>query len=168
MVTRSQSKAQAETLVKAPSKAHRFEKSTSKVPPSTPPKSTSTITLAPTTPPPPKSTGVEESKVSQPELDDDDDKTVNNDEVSVPENLKPIFQEAYKILNEKLVKTMPDSFNLFNANPEKCRELNKFVDKIQGKKAGTSNIRTMKTLRERLHYNSNIIYSKSPSKSSKK
>lgn len=66
------------------------------------------------------------------------------------------------------IKGMPDSYNLYNLNPEKCRELNKFVDRIQGKKIGTSNIRTMKTLREKLHYNSNIIYSKSPSKSSKK
>ena len=158
MVTRSQARALEEEKAKKIQNLFRAKQAKA------PPKSTSTITLAPTTPPPPKSTGVEESKVSQPELDDDDDKTVNNDEVSVPENLKPIFQEAYKILNEKLVKTMPDSFNLFNANPEKCRELKKFVDKIQGKKIGTSNIRTMKTLRVKLHYNSNIIYSKSPSK----
>ena len=92
--------------------------------------------------------------------DDDDDKTVNNDTVSVPENLKSTFQQAYIIL--KKYDNKPDNFNIYNADESEYRELNRLIEKVQNKKPGKSDVRTLIKIREKLHYNQRIEYTPSP------
>ena len=92
--------------------------------------------------------------------DDDDDKTVNNDTVSVPENLKSTFQDANNIL--KKYDNSPDSLNIFNVDKADYIELNKLIDKVQNKKPGKSDVRTLIKIREKLHYNQRIEYTLPP------
>jgi len=74
--------------------------------------------------------------------------------------LKFIFQAANDILKE--YDNKPGSFNIFNANQAKYKELNKLIDKINNKRFGTSDKRTLKTIRDSLHYKQKIEYTAAP------
>ena len=112
------------------------------------------ITLKPTSPPPDKS---EDTPPPPPPLksphtvesdSDSDSTTVNNDTITVSDALKPIYLKAQKYLetfeNEK------NSYNLFNNNKKAYEKLNKYMSDITGK---TSDIRKLKTFRQKLLVN---------------
>ena len=139
------------------------EKNKKDAPVTTPAKPISTlITLKPTDLPPPKAPAKPDDAK---EIDDDDDKTVNNDTFNVPENLKSSYYTGHSILD--MYKTKPGSFNLYNEDKTFYNEINKALDKILNKKTNSSDVRTLKSLREKFHYNQPIVYTK-PIKAPKK
>jgi hypothetical protein len=90
-----------------------------------------------------------------------DDNTFN-----VPQGLKSTLQKALLILNDPFYKDKPGSYNMFSDEGDRnaLNTLNKALDKIQGKKPGTNDVRTLKTLREKFHINEKIVYNESHSK----
>jgi hypothetical protein len=64
--------------------------------------------------------------------------------------------------SEIQVETLPDSYNMSRDESDAIvlESLNKELDRIQGKKLGTNDVKTLKTLREKFHINKKIVYSK--------
>ena len=107
-----------------------------------------------------------EAKEETPEKSSE--KEPDDDTFTVPESLKSTFQTALSILNDSSYKDKPGSYNMFSNKDDRIafNTLNKALDKIQGKKLGSNDVRTLKTLREKFHINEKIVYNESPSKQS--
>ena len=101
--------------------------------------------------------------------EDSDDETVNNDKYNpMNEKLKPIFKEAHQILSEPSILQLPDSYNVANNDEDLYKSLNLLIDQIHNKKQGTSDYRTLRTIRRELHFNPNEKISTTPKKTPKK
>ena len=94
--------------------------------------------------------------------DGDDDKTVSNDDFNVSDTLKSSFVEGHKILDDFNGK--PEKYSVFKNDKPLCIKLNKIIDKIQNKTEGTSNFKTLRTLKRELHYGQNLTYVHAPKK----
>jgi len=80
--------------------------------------------------------------------EDSDSTTVNNDTVTVVDELKPIYLQAQKYLEK--FENEKNSYNLFNNNKKAYEKLNKFMSDITGK---PSDIKKLKTFRQKLLVN---------------
>ena len=78
----------------------------------------------------------------------DDEKTVNNDTITVADELKPIYLKAQKYL--KTLENEKNSYNLHNNNKAAYEKLNKYMSEITGK---PSDFKKLKTFREKLLVN---------------
>ena len=78
----------------------------------------------------------------------DDEKTVNNDTITVADELKPIYLKAQKYL--KTLENEKNSYNLHNNNKAAYEKLNKYMTEITGK---PSDFKKLKTFREKLLVN---------------
>ena len=125
------------------------------------------IQLRPTSPPPPREATAKASEKESSEKESSE-KEPDNDTFTVSEALKSTFQTALSILNDPLYKDKEGSYNMFSSGDKDDRialnTLNKALDKFQGKKLGSNDVRTLKTLREKFHINEKIVYNESPSK----
>ena len=105
-----------------------------------------------------------ESKASEPAEtpEKSSEKEPDTDTFTVPESLKDAFQPALLILNDPHYKDKPGSYNMSSDESDRIafNTLNHSLDRIQGKKLGTNDVRTLKTLREKFHINKKIVYSK--------
>ena len=111
----------------------------------------------PTSPPPSKS--IEKAKEVPPMKasdEDSDDETINNDKYNpLSDKIQKYYDKAHTILSSPLMAIKEDNYNIFQKSYTKYKELNILIDKIQNKKKGTSDYRTLKTIRRELHFNSN-------------
>ena len=116
------------------------------------------IPSRPTTPIPSRTTTPVKSRPASPVKttnDDDydsDNTTVNNDTITVADNLKPIYQKAQATLNKDKYKDLPNKTNLYNTNPKLYKKLNDALAAITGK---PSDIKKLGTLRQKLLVNFN-------------
>ena len=105
-----------------------------------------------------------ESKASEPAEtpEKSSEKEPDTDTLTVPESLKDAFQPALLILNDPLIKDLPGSYNMSIDESDRIvlGTLNHALDIIQGKRLGTNDVKTLKTLREKFHINKKIVYSK--------
>ena len=104
-----------------------------------------------------------ESKASEPaETPEKSSEKEPDTDIIVPESLKDAFQPALLILNDPRYKDKPGSYNMSSDESDAIalETLNKALDTIQGKKLGTNDVKTLKTLREKFHINKKIVYSK--------
>ena len=110
-----------------------------------------------TTQPPPKEFKKPKARSPMKARDEDsDDETVNNDKYNpMNEKLNPIFKEAHNLLSSSSIVQLPDKYNVSENNPSLYTSLNQLIDKIHNKKQGTSDYRTLKTIRRELHFNPN-------------
>ena len=99
------------------------------------------------------------------EEDDDENKTVNNDTFSVSDTLKSSFVEAHNIFEMPSLKAHPDKYNVFQNNFALYTKLNKLIDKVQNKTEGTSDFRTLRTLKRELHFGEKLTFVHAPKKS---
>ena len=111
----------------------------------------------PTSPPPSKS--IEKAKEVPPMKasdEDSDDETINNDKYNpLSDKIQKYYDKEHTILSSPLMAIKEDNYNMFQKSYTKYKELNILIDKIQNKKKGTSDYRTLKTIRRELHLNSN-------------
>jgi hypothetical protein len=96
------------------------------------------------------------------EDDENDDDTVYNDEFNVSDTLKSSFSEGHRILDGFNGKA--DKYSVFKKDKALCITLNKIIDKIHNKSEGTSNFRTLRTLKRELHYGKTLTYVHAPKK----
>jgi len=99
---------------------------------------------------PAKATPAPSGKPTGDEDYDSDTTTVNNDTITVADNLKPYYQKAQNILTDKKYKDLPNSTNIANTNPKLYNDLNDLITKITGK---PSDIKKIGTLRKKLMVN---------------
>ena len=94
--------------------------------------------------------------------DGDDDKTVSNDDFNVSDTLKSSFVEGHKILDG--FNSKPEKYSVFKNDKPSYTKLNLLIDKIQNKKEGTSDFKTLRTLQRELHYGKTLTYVHAPKK----